>query len=94
MLFFSSVILLTECGIAQQASNVYVEPNLAQVGDNLASQFCTEGQMMDINSNFFASGEVNDTGLLAPPIGMLKNMLDINMCVCYTIQCSIHIQMI
>lgn len=56
-------------GVFPEASNVYVEPNLAQVGDNLASQFCTEGQMMDINSNFFASGEVNDTGLLAPPIG-------------------------
>lgn len=52
-----------------EASNVYVEPNLVQVGDNLASQFCTEGQMMDINSNFFASGEVNNTGLLVPSIG-------------------------
>jgi len=56
-------------GVLPEASNVYVEPDLAQVGDNLASQFCTEGQMMDVNGNFFASGEVNDAGILVPPIG-------------------------
>lgn len=70
MLLFSCVITFTEYGIAQQASNVYVEPDLAQVGDNLASQFSAEGQMMDISSNFFVSGEVSDTGLLVPPIGV------------------------
>lgn len=52
-----------------EASNVYVEPNLAQVGDNFASQFFAEGQMMDISSNLFASGEANVSGILVPPIG-------------------------
>ena len=69
MLLFSCVITFTEY-IAQHASNVYVEPDLAQVGDNLAFQFSAEGKMMDISSNFFVSGEVSYTGILVPPIGI------------------------
>ena len=69
MLLFSCVITFTEY-ISQQASNVYVELDLAQVGDNLASQFSAKGKMMDISSNFFVSSEVSDTGILVPPIGI------------------------
>lgn len=86
MLFFSCVISFIEHGIFQQAYDVYVESNLSQLGDNIASQFCMEGKMMDIGSNFFFFGELNDTNILVPPIGIFKNILKtLYMCVFYII---------
>uniref|UniRef100_A0A0C9RRN2 TSA: Wollemia nobilis Ref_Wollemi_Transcript_18804_3021 transcribed RNA sequence n=1 Tax=Wollemia nobilis TaxID=56998 RepID=A0A0C9RRN2_9CONI len=61
------------CNVLQEAYNTTVATvegyHSAQVEDNLATQFSAQEQRPARNINFFASGEVNDTGFLVPSAG-------------------------
>uniref|UniRef100_A0A0D6R7A1 NAC domain-containing protein n=1 Tax=Araucaria cunninghamii TaxID=56994 RepID=A0A0D6R7A1_ARACU len=61
------------CNVFQEAYNTTVATvegyHSTQVEDNLATQFSAQEQRPARNINFFASGEVNDTGYLVPSAG-------------------------